>query len=173
MSSALTLRRPVLADELVVRQAQSELEAEGFDFAWELGPEGSWPAYLDRLDRLHEGLNLPEGVMKSTFYLAEVHGEVVGSTSIRYELNQYLREFGGHIGYCVRPAFRRMGYATTMLQLQIEAARQSHIDEILVTCLETNVASAAVIERCGGAYEYSPTRPDGAIFRRYWFSRPD
>jgi len=173
MSSALQLRRPVLADEAIVRAAQIELELEGFVFAWELTPERSWSAYLERLDRLHVGVDLPEGVVKSTFFLAEVNGEVVGSTSIRYELNEYLRDFGGHIGYCVRPIFRRQGYAATMLRLQIESARAVGIDDILVTCLGSNAASAAVIESCGGEYEHSLTRPDGAIFRRYWFRQPD
>jgi predicted acetyltransferase len=162
-----------LADESVVRQAQIELQADGFDFAWELTAEGSWAAYLDRLDRLHDGVDLPDGVVKSTFYLAEVNGEVVGSTSIRFDLNEYLSEFGGHIGYCVRPTFRRQGYAATMLRLQIESARAVGIDDILVTCLGSNAASAAVIESCGGEYEHSLTRPDGAIFRRYWFRQPD
>ena len=152
-----------------MRQSQIELESDGFVFAWGLTSDGSWSAYLDRLDRLHEGVNLPDGVVKSTFYLAEVDGEVVGSTSIRYDLNEYLSEFGGHIGYCVRPAFRRQGYATTMLRLQLDLARAAQIKDILVTCLETNSASAAVIESCGGEYEYSRTRPDGATFRRYWF----
>jgi predicted acetyltransferase len=172
VNSPLTLRRPVLADESVVRQAQIELESDGFVFAWELTDDGSWAAYLDRLDRLHDGVDLPDGVVTSTFYLAEVNGEVVGSTSIRFDLNEYLSEFGGHIGYCVRPAFRRQGYAATMLLLQIELARDARIEDILVTCLESNVASAAVIERCGGEYECSRTRPDGATFRRYWFRRP-
>jgi len=171
-SSPLTLRRPVLGDELVVRQAQIELQAEGFDFAWELTTDGSWTAYLERLDRFHDGVELPDGVVRSTFYLAEVNGEVVGSTSIRYELNEYLSEFGGHIGYCVRPTFRRRGYAATMLRLQIELAREARIHDILVTCLESNEPSAAVIERCGGEYEFSRTRPDGAEFRRYWFRQP-
>jgi len=172
VNSPLTLRRPVLADESVVRQAQIELESDGFVFAWELTDDGSWAAYLDRLYRLHDGVDLPDGVVTSTFYLAEVNGEVVGSTSIRFDLNEYLSEFGGHIGYCVRPAFRRQGYAATMLLLQIELARDARIEDILVTCLESNVASATVIERCGGEYECSRTRPDGATFRRYWFRRP-
>ncbi|MEI8148744.1 MAG: GNAT family N-acetyltransferase [Actinomycetes bacterium] len=173
VNSPLILRRPVLDDEPVVRQAQIELQADGFDFAWGLTADGSWATYLERLDRLHNGVDLPEGVVKSTFFLAEVNDEVVGSTSIRFDLNEYLSEFGGHIGYCVRPGFRRRGYAVTMLRLQIESAHAARIDDILVTCLESNAASAAVIESCGGEYEYSLTRPDGAVFRRYWFRRPD
>jgi predicted acetyltransferase len=172
VNSPLTLRLPVLADEAVVRQAQIELEADGFVFAWELAADGSWAEYLDRLNRLHDGVDLPDDVVRSTFYLAEVNGEVVGSTSIRFDLNEYLSEFGGHIGYCVRPAFRRQGHAAAMLRLQLAKAREAHIDEILLTCLESNVASAAVIESCGGVFERSTTRPDGATFRRYWFHRP-
>jgi predicted acetyltransferase len=49
--------------------------------------------------------------VSSTFLLAEVDGDIVGRVSIRHELNAYLPSVGGHIGYAVRPAYRRRGYA--------------------------------------------------------------
>ena len=108
--------------------------------------------------------------MPATYYLAEVDGEVVGSTSLRYQMNEYLTAFGGHIGYCVRPEFRRRGYAVEILRQQVRNAHEAGLTDVLVTCLDSNVASAAVIERGGGVFEELRTRPDGAIFRRYWIS---
>jgi predicted acetyltransferase len=38
-----------------------------------------------------------------------------------------------------------------------------------VTCDDDNIASAAVIERCGGVLEAVGPDDDGIIYRRYWF----
>lgn len=39
---------------------------------------------------------------------------------------------------------------------------------MLVTCDETNTASASVIERCGGVLEDVRALEDGTAKRRYW-----
>ncbi|MGV8972461.1 MAG: GNAT family N-acetyltransferase, partial [Rhodoglobus sp.] len=59
---------------------------------------------------------------------------MVGRVSIRHKLNAFLAEVGGHIGYGVRPAFRRLGYATQMLHQALELARSLEIERALVTC---------------------------------------
>jgi predicted acetyltransferase len=41
---------------------------------------------------------------------------------------------------------------------------------VLVTCDEDNLASIAVIERCGGVLEDVRPDPDGAPKRRYWIA---
>jgi predicted acetyltransferase len=40
---------------------------------------------------------------------------IVGRTSIRFVLNDYLYQEGGHIGYGGLPDHRRLGYATEAL----------------------------------------------------------
>lgn len=169
----MLLRELTVADEQTVRLAQQELEADGFVFAFGLTPETPWGEFLDRLGRLRDGRDMPEGLVASTFLVAEVNGQIVGSTSLRYELNEYLASFGGHIGYCVRPGFRRQGYAAAMLQHMLTLANARGIERALVTCLDSNVASAGVIERVGGVLEGQITREDGEIFRRYWFQLGD
>jgi predicted acetyltransferase len=44
--------------------------------------------------------------------VADVAGEIVGRTSIRHQLNDFLEREGRHIGYGVLPGHRRRGYAT-------------------------------------------------------------
>jgi predicted acetyltransferase len=90
--------------------------------------------------------------------------EYVGSLAIRHRLTERLREEGGHIGYSVRPTARRRGHATRALSRALTLAH-GVVDgpRVLLTCLEDNLGSRAVIEHNGGLHE--DTR--GGI-RRYW-----
>jgi predicted acetyltransferase len=97
-----------------------------------------------------------------------VGGQIVGRTSIRHELNEFLARFGGHIGYGVLDAHRRRGHATEILRQSLVIARARGVDRVLVTCDDDNVGSATVIERCGGVFESVVEGLDGIPIRRYW-----
>jgi predicted acetyltransferase len=96
--------------------------------------------------------------------------ELVGRVSIRHELNAFLTDFGGHIGYGVRPSHRRHGYATEILCQALVIARAEGVDSVLVTCDDDNPASAVVIERAGGVLDDVRRAPDGTQKRRYWIA---
>jgi predicted acetyltransferase len=93
--------------------------------------------------------------------------EFVGSVSLRHELNAFLFEEGGHIGYSVRPSKRRQGIATRALDLTLDVARGIGLDQVLVTCDDDNAASARTIEACGGELEDVRNGK-----RRYWIVLP-
>ena len=122
------------------------------------------------LDDHRHGVGLARDRVPASFLVAESHGEIVGRASIRHELNASLSEIGGHIGFGVRPGFRRRGFATEILRQALVVARANGVDAALLTCDEDNVASAAVIERLGGVLQ--DTRRDGAgvLMRRYWIA---
>ncbi len=142
---------------------------EGFTFGFGLESAMEWGAYLKTLDDHRRDINLPDGMVPSTFLLADVAGTIVGRTSIRHELNDFLRREGGHVGYCVLPGYRRRGYATEILRQSLIVARTMGIARVLVTCDDGNTGSIAVIERCGGKLD-SVVRPDppAPLKRRYW-----
>jgi predicted acetyltransferase len=168
-SSPLVLRPLTIADEAVAWQAQEELARDDFQFLLGVVDGEGWAAFVDRLEAHSRGVDVPDGRVPATFLLAEVDGEVVGRTSIRHELNAYLAAVGGHIGYGVRPGFRRRGYATEILRQSLVYARGVGIERALVTCDDGNVGSATVIERCGGVFEGIEPDPDGGTAkRRYW-----
>ncbi|MGW5780523.1 GNAT family N-acetyltransferase [Streptomyces sp. NPDC003863] len=103
-------------------------------------------------------------------YLWIVDGDTcLGAAELRHELNDFLREAGGHIGYSVRPSARRKGVAIRALGKLLLRARDLGLDRVLVTCDEDNLASARTIERNGGALEDVRTSAYGTK-RRYWLS---
>lgn len=113
------------------------------------------------------GRSLDDDWVESSWLLAEVGGEVVGRSSIRFELNEFLLSEGGHVGYAVRPGHRRRGYATEILRQSLVVARAGGVQEVLVTCDEDNVGSAKAIETNGGLLE-NTVDVDGVRLRRYW-----
>ncbi len=92
----------------------------------------------------------------------------VGRVSIRHELNPFLTDFGGHIGYAVRPRYRGRGFASEILRQALVLARAEGIERVLLACDDDNLASIAIIERHGGVLEDTRIDPDGIAKRRYW-----
>lgn len=80
-------------------------------------------------------------------------GQAVGFLNLRLRLNNFLREIGGHIGYCVHPEQRGKGYAKQVLRQAIAEARRHGIGRLLVTCRSSNPASRRVILANGGTLE--------------------
>lgn len=108
--------------------------------------------------------------MPATFFVADVDGALVGRVSIRHELNDFLVNFGGHLGYGVRPAHRRRGHAGKMLRQALVFARSAGLGRVRVTCDVGNGVSASIIERAGGVLEDVRVAPDGIGKRRYWIA---
>ena len=169
----LVLRPFGIGDELVARRAHDELAAEGFEFLWGFDAAKPWADFLGTIDDYATGRRIPEDRVASALLVADVDGEIVGRISVRCALNEFLLARGGHIGYAVRPAYRRRGYASEMLRLGLALANARGIDPVLVTCDDTNAVSAAVIERAGGRLESLFVDDDGTRIRRYWISQHD
>lgn len=169
VSARLTLRRPRLEDEAEVRAAQSELAVEGFDFM--LGGESeSWAEYLRGLDLSRRGIGLAPGRVPATLLLAVVEQQIVGRVHIRHALSPSLLRMGGHIGYGVRPAHRRRGYATEMLRQGLQVLDRLGVSSVLATCDDDNAASIGTIVGNGGVLEDTVEIDDGVRKRRYWIT---
>jgi len=93
----------------------------------------------------------------------------MGETGIRYRLNDWLLQIGGHVGYGIRPKFQGQGYGKLILKLALDRLRASGIDRALVTCYDHNISSAKIIEANGGILENVIDDPrGGGKSRRYW-----
>lgn len=96
--------------------------------------------------------NIPENRVPAYtyFYVREDDNKIIGMINIRLALNDFLRNEGGHIGYCIRPTERKKGYATKMLKEALQFLKPIGLANVILTCDKENPASACVIKNCGG-----------------------
>lgn len=94
---------------------------------------------------------------------------LLGVINIRHELNDYLLKFSGHIGYSVHPEYWGQGIASQMLEQALAYCRGRQMQKVLITCNDTNLASAKVIEKHGGVLE-NKVHNDQTLMRRYWIT---
>ena len=79
--------------------------------------------------------------------------KIVGCIELRHTLTAELQIIGGNIGYRVLQGERQKGYATQMLKLVLEKAKQYGLKEVMLTSSIENRASISTILRCGGVLE--------------------
>lgn len=116
----------------------------------------------------------PSGYVSSdTYFLINSDEKILGAISIRHYLNDDLLSTGGHIGYGIRPAERKKGYAKMMLKMALEKCKEIGIKRVLVTCDKDNIASARTILANGGILENEVIEEDGNIVQRYWINVPN
>ena len=154
------------ADKAAALAAHAELADEDFEFLLHL--DGAvFADYLATLDRMRLGQGLSPTQVPETFLAAFVDDDLIGRVSIRHALSEQLLRVGGHIGYAVRPQFRRRGFATAILRQSLAVAGAMRIERALVTCDDSNIGSISTIERCGGVLD----RSQEALVQnklRYW-----
>lgn len=166
--SELALRELVAGDESAFRaavRAFAEVDPD-WEFAFDFDAEAVFARYLERLE--HDKHTPREGRVRHTFLIATAGHAIVGRVSLRHELNDRLREYGGHLGFGVVPSFRRQGYGRQLLRQSLPIARALGIDRLLLTCDDRNVGSIRIIESCGGVFQDTRPRAEGGSTRRYW-----
>lgn len=117
-------------------------------------------------DKLPEGSPYVEG---SQWMLVNTKTKrILGFVNIRHYLNDFLTQFGGHIGYSIRPSERRKGYAKLQLSLALEYLKTIGVSKALITCDVDNIGSSKTIEACGGILENIVTSVEHGKIKRYW-----
>lgn len=169
--------------KLELQRAYPEMEAMFLAFTKEWDSNGeeitpyaarlldmNYPEWLDRTYKIENSDTCPPpSVSAHTYFLIRDSDEIIGAVNIRHRLNDYLFNFGGHIGYGVRPNERRKGYASKMLEMALPLAKLHGIKRALIVCDKTNVGSAKTIIKNGGILE-NEVDHDGEIVQRYWIS---
>ncbi|MGP9783603.1 GNAT family N-acetyltransferase [Glutamicibacter sp. AOP12-B1-11] len=172
-STKLVIRELVPDDERQAIAAHHDLLDDDFDFLPTWSARQNWEAYIERMAEGRSGEFVPEGWVRSGLFVADLDGQLVGRVSVRYELNDFLSEVGGHLGYGVVPKFRGQGIATQLCRFALAELGSHGVDSALVTCDKQNAASRATIIACGGQIDQN--RPSveengGNTKLRYWIS---
>ena len=166
----MRLLRPSIEYKQQVLQYKNEFLENGDDLAG--------TSYLQKYDDYEEWMkfvldNEKESTkhtqVTASVFLAirEEDNKLVGMINIRHTLNEYLYNYGGHIGYSVRKIERRKGYAKEMLKIALEECRKLEMKKVLLTCDADNIVSTKTIKSCGGIFENEVPTEEG-LTRRYW-----
>lgn len=111
----------------------------------------------------------PEGWVRCSFRWIVEGDRYLGAVALRHELNDFLREAAGHIGYGLRPSARGHGLAAWALGATLPEARALGLTRVMLTCDVANIASARTIERNGGVLEDIRDTEIGTV-KRYWIT---
>ncbi len=172
----LKLVKVSLNDKEQIEKMLEEIKKIDAGKLWQYAGMGSiekftnFEDWFSKINKESEGKYLlPNRVPASTYILKDNNTKtVVGMFNIRHDLNDYLLNYGGHIGYSIKPSARLKGYGTEGLKLALEEIKKLGVSKVLITCNTLNDGSSKVIENCGGKLENIITCPKGNIIKRYW-----
>ncbi|MFD1676245.1 GNAT family N-acetyltransferase [Alicyclobacillus fodiniaquatilis] len=171
MESEVYLSRPSLALQNAYLTFYREWVERGEKMVpWVISRDPTdFQGMIEFLLKNEKGEQLPDGwVPDSTYWMVTGERRIVGVVNIRHGLTEQLLNRGGHIGYGIRPSERRKGYATKLLSLALEKARELGLEKVLVVCDEWNVGSEKTIRKNGGVQDTSYVEDDGNVILRFW-----
>ena len=129
----------------------------------------NYESYLGALKTRESGDG--KWVPSTSYFLVDENNRTLAMADIRHSLTDYLHNVGGHIGFGVRPAERRKGYASLILSKALKKCDELGIHRVLVTCNDDNIGSAKTILKNGGVEDKSFIEEDGTVVRRFWIDR--
>lgn len=110
-----------------------------------------YSGWLKKLEEDRHRMPNEDKVPAETFFLIrQSDNRIVGMINIRLALNEKLKNFGGHIGYSIRPSERNKGYNKINLYLGLLVCQKHGIKEALLDCDKHNIASARTMKTLGG-----------------------
>jgi len=173
--TSIKLITPTLAYKSQIQAYKDEFpySPNGIKGSSQLIETNSIEDWLIQVEKNRHWDTVQEGWMPAEQYIAVDTKDhtIVGMLNFRKELNEYLLNYIGHIGYSVAPSKRRQGLGTIMLELALIEAIKFDLDKVLITCTDDNIASAGVIENNGGVLEDKRVDPgDQKLTRRYWIT---
>ena len=108
---------------------------------------------------------------KTFLLIRENDNKLIGSINVRWNLSKERLQFGGHIGYGIRPTERRKGYNKINLYLGLIEAKKLHLTNVMLDCDVNNLASNKTIISLGGKLVSTEIDPyDNLLTNVYWIA---
>lgn len=138
------------------------LEGETFEQALERCLNMQYEEYAKKLGRCQS---------KTFLLIRKSDNRIIGSINVRWNLTEEMKQFGGNIGYGIRPTERRKGYNKINLYLGLIEAQKLGLDKVMLDCDVNNLGSAKTMQALGGVLERTEVDPyDGLLTSVYWFN---
>ncbi len=139
------------------------------------GDYDGWLRHVEEMRHLEPSASL---VPAETFFLMKQADDaaqepecLVGMVNIRFTLNDALWNYGGHIGYSIRPCERRQGYNKVNLYLALRVCQKHGLEAVLLDCKKENLGSAKTMRALGGRlireYVAQTTAESGVTMQQY------
>ena len=107
---------------------------------------------------------------KTFLLIRENDDRIIGAINVRWNLPESMKQFGGNIGYGIRPTERRKGYNKINLYLGLIEAQKLGLDLVMLDCDVTNLGSVKTMQALDGKLERTEVDPsDGILTSVYWF----
>lgn len=170
----ILLRKPAKEDVKEIETFRGEIyqagDKDAFAGCFGLDSCESVEAWIEKVELQSRPECCPKDRVPSDVYLAVrvQDNRLVGVIDLRHHIDHpVLREWGGHIGYSVRPGERGKGYAKEMLRQNLLNAKSLGLKRVMITCDSDNSASEKTILANGGVLE-KEIFVEGTPMKRYW-----
>ena len=134
----------------------------------------NYEKWLHKMDLLGNSETCPNNICvgREYFLIRESDNKLIGMINLRWNLNEWMLQNGGHIGYGIRPTERRKGYNKISLYLCLLKAQKLGLDKVLLTASENNLGSVKTIEALGGILDNKipDYKDENILMRRYWIN---
>lgn len=135
-----------------------EFMREFYEYHSEINGTGGLQRYLDnyegwleKLEKDKDTIPNEERVPAKTYFLIRSNdNKIIGMSNIRLVLNEKLKKYGGHIGYCIRPTERGKGYNKINLYLALKVCQENGIEKVQMDADKDNPASWRTMEALDG-----------------------
>lgn len=108
---------------------------------------------------------------KTFLLIRKNDNKIIGTINVRWNLTEKMKQFGGNIGYGIRPTERRKGYNKMNLYLGLIEAKKIGLDKVMLDCDVENLGSSKTMEALGGKLERTEIDPyDGILTSVYWIN---
>lgn len=108
------------------------------------------------------------------FLIRENDDKIIGMINLRWNLNEWMINYGGNIGYGIRPTERKKGYNKINLYLCLLKAKEFGLNKVLLTVHDNNPGSYKTILSLGGVFENKVLKKgENVPLRRYWIDVND